>query len=100
MLTTVGGETKYRSIKAIKNGGRLAWISSEDPSGPKLERGIECTMFYARAEASSLNIVADLIDEGRLSPFIEEVFPLEDATKAQQKVASGRARGKIVLSIA
>ncbi len=42
---------------------------------------------------------AILIDAGKLKPFVEEVLPLEHAREAQQRIASGRVRGKLVLRI-
>ncbi len=99
VLTTVGSETKYRSIQTIRDRGRLVWISSEDPAGPPPERGVQRTMFYARADANSLNAITALIDAGKLKPFVEEVLPLEHAREAQQRIASGRVRGKLVLRI-
>lgn len=99
ILTTIGGDTKLCSIKAIRDRGRLVWISSEDPTGPPSERDIQTTMFYARADAKSLDAITALIDAGKLKPFIEEVLPLERAKEAQQRVASGRVRGKLVLKI-
>lgn len=57
-------------------------------------------MFYARADAKSLDRVTALIDAGKLKPFVEDVLPLEHAKEAQQRVASGRVRGKLVLKVA
>jgi NADPH:quinone reductase-like Zn-dependent oxidoreductase len=99
VLTTVGSDTKHRSIQTIRDGGRMVWISSEDPSGPSSERGIQGKMFYARAEAKSLDQITALIDAGKLKPFIEDILPLEQAKEAQQRVASSRVRGKLVLKI-
>ena len=99
VLTTVGGDTKQRSIQAIRDGGRLVWISSEDPAGPPPERDIQTTMFYARADAKSLDTITDLIDAGQLKPFVDDVLPLERAKEAQQRVTDGRIRGKLVLKI-
>lgn len=100
VLTTVGGDTKNHSIKAIRDQGRLVWISSEDPAGPPPERNIQRTMFYACADTKSLDAITALIDAGKLKPFIEDVLPLECAKEAQQRIASGRVRGKLVLKIA
>ena len=99
VFTTVGGDTKFRSIKAVKDRGRLVWISSEDPQGPTTERGIKGTMFYARADAKSLDNISALINTGKLKCFIEDVLALKQAKEAQQRVASGRVRGKLVLEV-
>ena len=100
VFTTVGGETKFRSIQAVKDKGHLVWISSEEPTGPTLERDIQGTMFYARADTKSLDNITALIDNGKLKLFIEDVLTLEQAQEAQQRVASGRVRGKLVLEVA
>ena len=99
VLTTVGGDTKYRSIQTIRDRGHLVWISSEDPAGPPPERDIQRTMFYARADAKSLDTITTLIDAGKIKPFVEDVLSLEQAKEAQQRSASGRVRGKLVLKI-
>jgi len=49
--TTVGGDTKYRSIQTIE--GDWYGISSEERTTP--ERDIQRTMFYARADTKSLD---------------------------------------------
>jgi NADPH:quinone reductase-like Zn-dependent oxidoreductase len=77
----------------------VGWISSEDPAGPAPERDIQRTMFYARADAKSLDAITALIDTGKLKVFVERVIPLEHAKEAQQQIASGRVRGKLVLEI-
>lgn len=99
VLTTVGDDTKYRSIQTVRDHGRLVWISSEDPSGPPPERGIQGAMFYARAEVKTLDKLTALIDAGKLKTSIENVLPLEQAKEAQLRIASGRVRGKLILKV-
>ncbi|MFF1713503.1 NADP-dependent oxidoreductase [Streptomyces sp. NPDC058268] len=50
-------------------------------------------------DATGLAAVAELIDAGRVRPFVEETFPLEEAGKAHELVASGHVQGKIVLTV-
>jgi NADPH:quinone reductase-like Zn-dependent oxidoreductase len=39
----------------------------------------------------------ELAEEGRLTVHVDRAFPLEEAAEAQQLLAGGHARGKIVL---
>jgi NADPH:quinone reductase-like Zn-dependent oxidoreductase len=41
--------------------------------------------------------VLKLVEAGKLKPVIDVVFPLEEAAKAQQRMAEGKHIGKIVL---
>ena len=43
--------------------------------------------------------VLKLIEEGKLKPVIDKVFPLKEAAKAQQRMEEGKHLGKIVLEI-
>lgn len=44
--------------------------------------------------------LAELVAKGKVKPVIDEVFELEHAPEAYQKLRTGRARGKIVVRIA
>ena len=42
----------------------------------------------------------ELIDEKRIKVIVSQTFPLSEAMKAQEQVATGHTRGKIVLKVA
>ncbi|KAK3368316.1 hypothetical protein B0H63DRAFT_565032 [Podospora didyma] len=45
--------------------------------------------------------VAAFVDDGSIKkPLVDEVFPFEEAVKAFEKLATGRAKGKIVVKVA
>ncbi|MGW7195309.1 NADP-dependent oxidoreductase [Streptomyces chryseus] len=50
-------------------------------------------------DAEALEAIAELIDAGRVRPYVEETFPLEEAGKAHELVAAGHVQGKIVLTV-
>jgi NADPH:quinone reductase-like Zn-dependent oxidoreductase len=41
-----------------------------------------------------------LIDEKKIKVIVSQTFPLSEAIKAQEQVATGHTRGKIVLKVA
>ncbi len=46
-----------------------------------------------------LRELAELAQSGQLRPHIEEVFPLERAAAAHERLEGGHVRGKLVLSV-
>ncbi|MGX1885683.1 NADP-dependent oxidoreductase [Streptomyces sp. NPDC055287] len=50
-------------------------------------------------DSEALEAIAELVDAGRVRPYVEETFPLEEAGKAHELVASGHVQGKIVLTV-
>ena len=99
VLSCIAGETKQRAPGAIRDGGRLCWISGEEKLGPPMERGIQGWYAGGRPEAWVLNELAKIADAEELQVPIQEVFTLETASKAQEQVESGRTRGKLVISL-
>jgi NADPH:quinone reductase-like Zn-dependent oxidoreductase len=50
--------------------------------------------------AAELAEIGKLIDEKKIKVIVSQTFPLSEAAKAQEQVASGHTRGKIVLKVA
>jgi NADPH:quinone reductase-like Zn-dependent oxidoreductase len=47
---------------------------------------------------ASLEAIAELVDAGRIRPYVAETFPLEEVGKAHELLETGRTQGKIVLT--
>lgn len=54
---------------------------------------------FMRAEGSQLTAIAKLIENGTIRPVIDKVFPFEQTNEAMAYVETGRAKGKVVISI-
>ncbi|MGW5865150.1 NADP-dependent oxidoreductase [Streptomyces sp. NPDC055239] len=50
-------------------------------------------------DSAGLEALAELIDAGRIRPYVEGTFPLAEAGKAHELVAAGHVQGKIVLTV-
>jgi NADPH:quinone reductase-like Zn-dependent oxidoreductase len=94
----IGGETFRCSFEAVRDGGRVVTIVA---FGEEVEpgRGITHHVYSARAERRELEKLSEMFDAGELRVEIEDILPLEEAAKAQERVEAGRTRGKIVLRI-
>lgn len=101
VFDTVGGELIGRSIRATRPFGRMATVL--DPTGP-LERlslkNITLHGILITPDASRLDAMGRLIDQGKLRPLVDQVLPLEEVQVAHRRLDTGHGRGKIVLSVA
>lgn len=55
--------------------------------------------FIASAPRENLLTLTQLIEAGRVRPVIDRIYALEDAATAIRHVGSGRARGKVIVTI-
>ena len=60
---------------------------------------IPAASFSSRPKLEYLRELADLAGAGRLRPVIDRTFPLEEAAAALDHLASGEARGRVVLDV-
>lgn len=69
--------------------------------GPLLSRlgDRDVRMLMAKPDREDLQTVADLLESGAVEPVIDRTFPLEAAPEAVEYLESGRAIGKVVISV-
>jgi NADPH:quinone reductase-like Zn-dependent oxidoreductase len=99
VFDTIGAQTQKRSLQVLKNGGRLVTTVKPENEKDAEERNIHIEGYTAQSYPEELEQIAKLIDEGKVSPVIGKVFPLEQAAEAQQLSKEGHVRGKIVLKV-
>jgi NADPH:quinone reductase-like Zn-dependent oxidoreductase len=95
-LDLFGGEGREQAFASLRRGGRLASIAAPPPE-PR--EGYETHYVFVRPSGVDLRELADLVDDGQLTPHVEEVFPLERAADAHERIEGGHVRGKLVLSV-
>jgi NADPH:quinone reductase-like Zn-dependent oxidoreductase len=49
--------------------------------------------------SADLELIARLVDEGRIVPIVEHVFPLDRIVEAEEQAGSKHTRGKVVVRI-
>lgn len=91
-----------RSLTVLKPGGTLVSIMEHGDRelAAKVEAaGYRFAGISVEPDYASLEAIAELVDAGRIRPYVGETFPLAEAGKAHEMVGSGRAQGKIVLTV-
>jgi NADPH:quinone reductase-like Zn-dependent oxidoreductase len=100
VLDMVGKDTLARSYAVVKRGGFIVSIVA-DPDPSQLDKyGIRGAGMSVEPNADELAQISRLIDEKKIKIIVSQTFPLADATKAQEQVATGHTRGKVVLKVA
>lgn len=91
-LVLVGGEGGGRLI-----GGALGRSMRALALSPFVKQDLK--MVLGTTKADDLETLTDLIDNGALTPAIDRTYPLGEAADAIEHLHSGRARGKLVLTV-
>jgi NADPH:quinone reductase-like Zn-dependent oxidoreductase len=97
VLDCVGGETAARSLEVVRDGGRLVTIVDLEQVKPT--RHIDTQILYFRPDGQQLGELTKLVDQGQLTVHLDQVFPLEQAKQAHERLETRHHQGKIVLSI-
>jgi len=100
VFDTVGGETRERSLRVIKQGGTLVSIVFGRPSADQAAAGVNVQGMLVQPNAMQLAQIAQQIDAGKVQITVDTVLPLADARKAHELSETHRTRGKIVLRVA
>lgn len=95
-LDCVGGKSAQTTVRAVRDGGRFADLTGEDVGSP---RGITVGHVQSEATVARLSALSKMFDGGSLRVFIERAFPLNEARAAQDLVAKGHVRGKVILTV-
>ncbi len=122
VLHALGNDELIRGRKVLKKGGRIMSISAQLPMsvkrwGPtlglvatgcrigkfglatKLVHGKTAKSITRVASSDDLDAITALVEAGKIRPVIDKRFPLEEIADAHRYSESGRARGKIVITV-
>ena len=104
VVDSVGAATWRHSLTAAAKKGRIVTCGATSGPNPEEEMRI---IFWKQLTilGSTMGTDAEFaamlaaVDAGRIEPVVDTVFPLADARKAYERMASGAGFGKIVLRV-
>ena len=123
VLHSQDGTTLEKSLRVLKPGGRLISISGPpDPAfgddiaapwfvKPILRAGssttrrrakrlaVDYSFLFMQANGTQLTEITSLIDAGIIRPILDRVFSFASTNEAIAYVESGRAKGKVVVTM-
>ncbi|MEV7618049.1 NADP-dependent oxidoreductase [Streptomyces sp. NPDC089799] len=99
VLDGMGGENAERSLKVLRDGGRLITLPGPDDVPAATPEGVRAQWVLVEPDHLGLREIAALVERGALKPVVDTVLPLAEAAKAHEIGERGRTTGKIVLSV-
>jgi NADPH:quinone reductase-like Zn-dependent oxidoreductase len=102
VVDVVGGKTLAGCWMAVREGGYL--ISANTPPDmlkpDALEKKLTKSLFFiVEPLGSNLAEIGELVYAGKVAPVVDSVWPLDQFAQAFEKLESGHAKGKIVITI-
>jgi NADPH:quinone reductase-like Zn-dependent oxidoreductase len=105
VVDCVGEKTWATSLKAVARGGRIVTCGATTGPNPKEEiRQIFWKQISILGSTMSndheFRAMLSAVEAGKLTPRIDQVFPLSEARQAYARLEEGKQHGKIVLRVA
>ena len=123
VLHSLDSDTLRKSLRVLKPGGRL--ISISGPPDPEFARrinapwfvkpvlwaaswatrrrakrlGVDYSFLFMRADGGQLTEITSLVDAGLVRPVLDRTFSLAETRDALDYVETGRAKGKVVVTM-
>ncbi len=105
----IGGRALEHAVHALRPGGTVILYGASEPQPANLtlldfagREGASILSYFSyaapEADPPDLAILADLVDDGRLTPMIAATYPLTDVAAAVNALIARQIRGKIVLT--
>jgi len=104
VVDSVGEKTWMSSLQAVVKGGRIVTCGATSGPNPKEEIRL---IFWKHisilgstmANDHEFRALLSAVAAGRLTPRIDRVFPLREASEAYRRLEEGKQHGKIVLAV-
>lgn len=122
-LNSLDNDTLEKSLKVLKPGGKLISISGPPDTAfakesgfnwflqqvmgllsfsirKKAKRhGIDYSFVFMRANGEQLSKITSLIESGVIKSVVDRIFPFQSTNEAMTYLETGRAKGKVVISM-
>ena len=123
VLNSLDKATLEKSLRVLKPGGQLISISGPPDAAfarrigaswvlrtimgilsygiraKAKRRHVNYSFLFMRADGDQLTKITSLIDDGIIRPVLDRIFPFASTKEAMAYVESGRAKGKVVVSL-
>jgi NADPH:quinone reductase-like Zn-dependent oxidoreductase len=115
ILDNVGTQPLSKFRRVLKPNGICVMIGGGGPNEGKwigpMSRPIKAMlispfisqkmgMMMAQGNKDDLNILADLMQSGKVTPVIDRTYPLSEIREAVRYLEAGHARGKVIITVA
>lgn len=99
VLDTVGGEVATKSYGVIRRGGTLVSMAAQPDEARMRQTGVKAISQFTQPTTERLTKLAQLVDDGVVTPNVGRVFPLEQASEAFKFREEKKTTGKVVVAV-
>jgi NADPH:quinone reductase-like Zn-dependent oxidoreductase len=99
VFDTIGGDVQAKSLKVLRQGGVLVSTVGIKDMAALQPKGIRGAQYMAHPSGSQLQVLAELVDAGKIRPIVSKILPLKEIEEADRLSEEGHTRGKIVLMV-
>jgi len=117
VFDTLGGNYTREALQVIKKGGRvtsIAGVPDEETAalmgmdGYKLpdnlaklidEKSANYKLTWMKPDGKQLDTISAMVNDEKIKPVTDTVYAFENAIKAYEHLATGRAKGKVMVSL-
>ena len=117
VFDTLGGDYTFDAFGIIKEGGKVTTIVGPPDEETAAQMGMtdyklpnklsklieEKSAFYKytwmQPNAKQLNDIKSMVEEGTIKPIVDLIYSFEDGINAFQYLATGRAKGKVIITL-
>jgi len=118
VFDTLGDDYTFDAFKIIKEGGRVASIvgppdeetakhmGMKDYQLPEKlaklikEKSADYKLTWMNPNGKQLEEIKTMVEEGTIKPIVDLIYDFEDAIDAYEYLATGKAKGKVIISMA
>jgi NADPH:quinone reductase-like Zn-dependent oxidoreductase len=98
VLDAFGVAAQARSWSTLRKGGILLSLVTAPSQEEADKYGVRVAMVYGAPTAAALAQADDLVSAGKLKVHVSRTYPLSKAIDALREVATGKVRGKVVVT--
>jgi NADPH:quinone reductase-like Zn-dependent oxidoreductase len=101
VFDVIGGDYGERSLRCLRPGGVFVTAvdrSNAELAGKAVAAGLRFSGVAVEPDRIGLERLAELIDAGKIRPYVDQTLPLTEVAKAHQLVEGGHTRGKLVMT--
>jgi NADPH:quinone reductase-like Zn-dependent oxidoreductase len=102
-IVSVAGLPEPQTAIRDLGGGRVLsaifWLISGGIRFRARRAGVSYRYLFMHPSGSDLAVLAELIEQGKLKAIVDRTYPFADIAEALDYVESGRAKGKVVVTI-
>jgi NADPH:quinone reductase-like Zn-dependent oxidoreductase len=99
VLECVGGKSLEKAFSVVKKDGIV--ISINDTNCEKIaeQKGIRGKFFIVSMNVEELSTITDLIEGGKVVPFVDKTYGLEHVQQAFEEASLGHVHGKAIIKV-